>query len=709
VIGSGPGLERQLTRLRALVQRFLGHWGRSILLSLAVGVLSGLAAVALKAGLSLGHELLIGRIAAPGSAEVLPLRWELLLLPALGGLFSGLVVQRLAGLPPAHGTDQFVAAFHRRDGAMPLPPAGLRAIAAIGVISAGGSAGPEGPIAGLGAAIGSSVGRWFGLTPRDRRVLLVSGCAAAVGALFGCPLGGALFASSVLYKEPGFEGSALVSAFIASAIGFTTSVFLAGHASLVLYAGAGLAFRSPTELPVYVLLGLVCGVTALFFAAVLRRVEGLFGAMQRAPMWLRPALGGIVAGAIACALPQVMDSQYRLVQNAFSGSLYSEPGPLPGWLGWGVLLALVVVAKCVATAFSVGSGAAGGVLGPSVFIGGCVGASLAALSEGLAPGLLSREVQMAMVPVGMAGVLSGAMRTPIAAMVMVMEMTGSFGLIVPLMLVTMTAYVVGRGGGLVAGQIRSAAESPAHAGDALVSLLERYRVAQALARADFTQVDLAASLDDLLRALRPGDCATVPVLEGRRLVGVIDLAELRNHLGQDELPSAVIAADLMRARPARLEPGDTLYEGLSALQEQGLDALPVVAGGGDDTLIGMLRRSDVYSIVQRHVAEMRASLLREHVGLAAIESESQLAHLLSVMPVPESGRLERIPVDATLAGHSLADLDFRNSRGAEVIAVQTRAHDFQCPPDARRPLEAGDALLVMRSEGSPTAGGGERA
>ncbi len=679
-------------------RHFSGRWGRTVLLSVAVGVMAGLAAVVLETALHWGSELLVGRFAAPGGSEILLFRWELLLLPALGGLFSGLVVQGIAGFGPGHGTDQFVAAFHRHDGVMRLRPPAVKAVAAVGVISAGGSAGPEGPIAALGAALGSSVGRWFELTARDRRVLLISGCSAAVGALFGCPLGGALFANSVLYRQPEFESTALVSAFIASAVGYASYVPFGGHGTRVLSGTAGLEFQSPGELPLYVLLGVACGLTAIFFSIALRGVERVAAACSAVPSSLRPALGGLATGMLACLLPQVMDGRYHFVQNAFSGDLFAGAGAGTSWLGWSAMLAAVALAKCLATALTVGSGAAGGVLGPSVFIGGCVGASLAALCEALLPGYLPRDVQMALIPVGMAGVLSASMRTPLAAIVMVMEMTGSYGLIVPLMLVTMIAYLLGRGWGLIDDQVRSAADSPAHAGDVLVNLLEQYRVGDVLERDDFAHVRPATSLEDLLGRLRPGDCSTVPVLEGQRLVGLIALSELRQQLAGDELPSAVIAADLMRTQPFRLEPSYTLYEGLSALQEHGLDALPVVAAArGDNALVGMLRRSDVYAVVRRYVESMRQSLLREHAGLAAIGSESQLTHLLSVMPAPDAGRMERIPVDTTQLGRSLADLDFRNAMGVEVIAIQTADHLFLCPPDPRRPLEGGDSLLVMRS------------
>jgi len=283
---------------------------------------------------------------------------------------------------------------------------------------------------------------------------------------------------------------------------------------------------------------------------------------------------------------------------------------------------------------------------------------------------------------------------------MVMEMTESYGLIVPLMLVTMIAYVLGRRWGLIDDQVDSSADSPAHAGDALVNLLERYRVGEVLNRDDFAHAHRTTSLDELVRTLRSGDCTTVPVLEGQRLVGVIALGQLRNQLGAldaEELPAAVIAADLMRDRRCALEPHQSLYEGLAALQENELDALPVVAGWGDETLVGVLRRSDIYRIVRRYVESMRQSLLHEHAGLAAIETESQLADLLSVMPAASAGRVERLPVDSDLVGETLASLDFRNTMQGEVIAVRSSEHRLLCPPDPQRPLELGDTLIVMRS------------
>jgi CIC family chloride channel protein len=700
-----PGSERDAeppTRgLREALRGFarsrapLTRWTRTLGLATLVGWLGGLAALALARGLHAGVPLLIGNFTRLGSPEMLELRWEILLLPALGALVSGVAVRALLGAYGGQGTDQLVHAFHHENGRLALPAPALKSAAAVGVISTGGSAGPEGPIAGLGAALGSSIGRTVGLEPREVRVLLVSGCAAGVGAVFGCPLGGALFATSVLYRQPAFEATALVSAFVASAIGYSTFASFWGAQTLVLAHTGSLAFASAAELPAYVFLGLACGLTAIFYGYCLGVAERGFAALRLTP-WLKPALGGLITGAIACLVPQVMDGQYRTVQAVFDGSFFAGAGQ-GDWLRWAGLLALIVVAKCAATGATVGSGSAGGVLGPSVAIGGLVGAAVGALLSALAPDLVSESLRRALVPVGMASVLASAMRIPIAAMAMVMEMTGSFGLIVPLMIATMTAYIIGHRFGIVSSQVQSPAESPAHAGDIVVALLERYHVEEVMDRAWPHRAMPSTPLGAIVGSLPTGVRPMVPVLSNGRLVGIVSVAELRHVLDDPEIPSVVIAADLLSGTPCCLEPRDTLYDAVALFQQRGIEAVPVVEDRESLRFVGMLTRSSVYDTLKGHLERMRASLLSEHAGIAVIEEQSELVHLLGAMSSVETGSVERVPVGKELAGRSLREIDYRKTHGAEVLAIQTLERSFLCPPDPSRPLAEGDVLLVLSS------------
>jgi CIC family chloride channel protein len=690
-----PRAPGPLARARAFARSRepLAHWSRSLGLAALVGWVGGLAALALAGGLHAGVRLGIGRWVAPDAPVMMGLRLEVLLLPAAGALLCALAVRAVLGTLGGQGTDQFVHAFHHDNGRLPLPGPAVKAAAAVGVISTGGSAGPEGPIAALGAALGSSVGRALGLPPREVRVLLVSGCAAGVGAVFGCPLGGALFATSVLYRQPEFEASALVSAFVASAVGFTTFASVWGPDARVLAHAGQLTFSSAAELPAYVLLGLVCGATAIFYGFSLRGFERAFARMPL-PAWLKPAAGGLATGAIACLAPQVMDGEYRVVQSVFDGSFFG--GDLAGGsLRAAAVLAFVVVAKCLATGATVGSGSSGGVLGPSVAIGGLVGGALGALLVAVAPDLVDEPLRRSLIPVGMASVLAAAVRTPIAAMAIGMEMTGSFGLIVPLMLATMTAYVVGHRFGIVTSQTPSSAESPAHAGDAVVALLERYRVVDVMDRRWPHTALPSTPLGSILGSLVPGVPAVVPVVASGRVVGLISLAELRGVLDEREAPPVVIAADLVSGPPACVASGATLYEAVELFQQRGLEALPVVEDLDGLRYEGVITRSRVYEAVKGQLEQMRASLLREHAGIAAIEEQSELVQLLGAISSVEAGSVERVPVTAELVGRSLREIDYRRSHGAQVLAIQTRDRRFLCPPDPARPLAPGDVLLVL--------------
>ena len=683
----------RLPQLR--MPRSLGRRGRATALAVLAGIVAGLAAAALAASLDATTELLIGRFAAVGGADVVRFEPAILLLPALGGLFSGLLVQGLARMGPGHGTDQMVHAFHHRDGALPLRGPTLRAAASTVVIGAGGSAGPEGPIAGLGAAIGSSLGRAFGLTPAERRKLLVAGCAAGVGAIFHTPLGGALFAASVLYRRPEFEGGALVPAFVASAVGYATFTAFVGFGTHLLRDADQLAFGGALELPAYVVLGLACGAIALLFSAIFRRAERTFARLPALPLWLRPALGGLLTGLVACALPQVMDSQYLTVQNALDGSLFDaasagDRGPLL----WAGVLALLVLAKCLATAFTVGSGAAGGVLGPSLFLGGVAGAALGQLLEAVAPGGLAEPLRQALVPVGMAGVLAAGMRTPIAAIVMVVEMTGSYGLVVPLMVTSVTAYLAGGRVSWVAGQVPGPSDSPTHAGDMLVGLLERFRVREVMQGVWPAVVERSDPLARVVASLPAGEAPLAAVVERGRLVGVIALGELRHLVDAALLGPVAIAEDAMSTRFECVSPDDSLYEGLAAVGRSEAEAVPVVAPR-DGSFLGMLSRRAIHAVVLRELSEARGHLLREHAGLAAIEEESQLVHLLSGMAGHEAGHLDRIAVPAELVGRSLREADYRRRHGGVVLAVVTAEHDTLCPPDPARPLAVDDHLVIL--------------
>lgn len=677
----------------------VARWSRLLLLGAAVGIAGGAAAVALEWGLHSGSELLVQRIVGArfdtAGPRLLIFDWRILLLPALGGLLSGVVVQGIFGESTGHGTDLLTRAFHSGLGVLPLRGPLVKSVAAVGVISSGGSAGPEGPIAALGAALGSTAARLFGLSPRERRILLIAGCAAGVGAIFGCPLGGALFATSLPYREPEFESDAMVPAFFASVFGYSTYLYLwqPAETSRLLGDVGNLGFGHPAEILPYLILGALCGLVSIFFATLLHAIERSFGGMAALPLWLRPAIGGLGAGAVACLVPQVMDGQYHLIRAAMdigtgAGSQFDAAASrLP------LFFAAVALAKCVATALTVGSGASGGVLGPSVFVGGVVGALLGALLEPIGLGGFDPALRQALIPAGMAGVLAGAMRTPLAAIVMVTEMTGSYGLIVPLMVVCMSAYVIGRRHGVNREQLRTSADSPAHAADGLIHILESWRVRDLMETGPLS-VAPGTSLGEMVRMVKPATRPVFAVVDGGRLRGVVSLPDIERVVADSEptLLAAVVAADIMSTSLTTVTADDDVYEVLNRFRVSRHDVLPVVADGA--RWLGMLSRRAIFDALRERTEEIHRKVLEEHSGLRAIDEEGRVSELAMTVSPRNRDLIQRRMVPTDALGKSLREADFRRVYGVIVLGVELADGTLQFPPDLDMPLDPEHRLIT---------------
>jgi CIC family chloride channel protein len=668
-----------------------------LLISSLAGVISGLCAAVLKYALYVGSDKFVGSYTHLGDSAVGSFRWGVLVLPALGGLVAALAM-RLFSITSEHGTDQLIRAFHRDAGQLPMRDPTVKAAGAVCVISCGGSAGPEGPIAALGAAIGSSLGRVFALTPRERRIMLVAGCGAGVGAIFQCPLGGALFAASILYRESDYETDAIMPAFVASVLGYSAYMPFWGYGTHLLQDADRLSFSHPMELVPFLILGPLCGLTCTLFRFSLRSTEHFVARLGRAT-WLAPTAGGLTTGAIACILPQVMDGQYVFVQNAMDGGFQNGLDDR-SWFAWAALFAAVAVAKCVATGFTVGSGAPGGVLGPGVFIGGVLGAFLGALLMAIAPDTFTPDAEnlrRALIPVGMAGVLSASMRVPLAAVVMVVEMTGGYGLIVPLMLVCVTSYLVGRRWGLNDEQVPTSLQSPAHAGDLIIHMLELNTARQLMEQDSLAVVAPDVTLHELVQRLDPGTAPVFVVVDGGRVVGLISSPEIRGVTGVDDFGGLVIAADMMTTHSSVLRTDDNLYTVVSEMSRTGYLSLPVIDAEQGGRFAGVITRSRIHRLLRTKLDDMSRHLFSEHSNLAAIEQEENVFLIASGVSAGSPDRIQRLLVPIQAIGKSLREADFRRSFGVQVIAVESKEGTIQCPPDVDAPLQTDQRLLVVES------------
>jgi len=430
-----------------------------------IGVASGLAAAAFTLLLQLFEELFVNRflgLSLPKPAgegggldyEFKPSEsyWLIPVSTAVGGLISGLLIYSLAPEAEGHGTDAAIYAYHYKQGRVKPAVVPVKLLASAITIGSGGSAGSEGPTIQFSGGLGSLIAELFRLSPEDRRIALAVGMAAGLGSIFKTPLGGALLAAEVLYKRD-VEVAVIYPALVASAVGYTVYSSIFGFTPI--FGFNSVAFN-PAELPLYALLGLATGLAAILYVKVFYGVHELF-AKAGMPRFLKPAVGGALAGLIALIAPEVLGVGYGWVDLAMRKGYTILYSPLIPPL---ILLFLLPFLKMLATAFTVASGGSGGVFAPGLFIGAYIGASLGTLFKYLLPNITSSTSSF--IIVGMASFFAAAGKTPLAMIVMTAELTGDLQILPAAMVAVAVSYMVSGESSIYRSQVATRSESPAH-------------------------------------------------------------------------------------------------------------------------------------------------------------------------------------------------------------------------------------------------------
>lgn len=483
---------------------------------LAVGVLGAVAALAFDAAVSLAEKLLLVRITGyePPKVGLLhplavlpswPERWWLPVATGLGGLLSGLLVFTLAPEAEGHGTDAAVGAFHRSGGEIRTRIPFIKGIASALTIGSGGVAGREGPTAHISVGLGAILARLLGLRGQDRSILLLASIAAGLAAIFRAPLGMAIFAVEILYSGMVFESEALIYTVISAVTAYALHGFVVGW-SPIFAIPAGLTFEHPLALLGFAVLGVLAGVAGAVLPTFFYAVRNLFQRLP-GPPHLKPALGGVLVGLLGMLVPQILGTGYGWVELALAGSLSIST------------LLLILFLKGPAMAVTIGSGGSGGVFAPTVTLGAMLGGAVGLGLQRMLPHL--DFVPAAFVVVGMASLFAGAARTPISTLIMVAEMTGGYGLIVPTMLANILAFLVQsrltagrRYPTLYESQVVTREDSPAHRG-AFVR-----RALQLMEGGDIDRSEV--SLPRLVSLLRFGE--PIPITHGTAMVVALDVA-----------------------------------------------------------------------------------------------------------------------------------------------------------------------------------------
>lgn len=664
---------------------------RFLALAVLVGLLGAGGAIVFR---SLTHQLtrlLTGSTDIVAGARALT-AWPRVLLPAAGGLIGGFIARRFIHKGGTMGIAQImeVVAVGRRT--VRFRQSLARTASSLFVISTGGSEGREGPIIQMSAAFASLVSRWVKVSPERAQILVACGMAAGVAGAYNTPISATLFVVELIVGSFSMAifGPVVISAVVSAVI--TRAVL--GNAPL--YQVAPFEITSALDFLPYVPLGLITGIGSVFFMRALRLAKRAFHA-TRLPTEYRMLLAGAGVGAIGLVFPQVWG-------NGFEGT----DAVLDGTMTIGVLAALCL-AKTAATGLTIGSGGVGGVFTPALMVGATLGAILGTLVHTVDPYLTAPVYCYALL--GMGGLLAGTTRAPFLAIIMMFELTDAPAIVLPMMIVALLAIAGAR---VFERESIYVEELREHGiqwkgtpqGTALTALRAEEVMRTGVEPVAQT-LPLAALVDAFMRTralhLYVGDAAG-------RLLGVVELHDLKEAIRAGDLTVPIIARDMLRDIP-RVAPDESLASVNEKLWLRDYGQLPVVEPQSG-RLLGVITRRDVLGAFDREILGSGALLAR----ISHLEPDDRE---IDYFEVPEAHRLASLEVQRELVGRTLAEAGLRQRFGMTVLAVDRleadgRVRRFVPAPD--EPLRRGDRLIVLSNEealaglltgeGAPPASGG---
>jgi chloride channel protein, CIC family len=581
----------------------VGRAGKWACYFLLIGIIAGLGSVVFhflcEAGVHFFMDMIAGyRPELPGGEHHLfPNtathfnRWWLFLLPALGGLVSGWLVYTFAPEAEGHGTDAAINAYHNKGGYIRGRVPIIKTIASAITLTTGGSGGREGPIAQIGAGFGSFLATKLKLSDRDRRIMMAAGIGAGVGSIFRAPLAGALFAAEVMYRDPEFESEIIIPAGISSVVAYCVFCMVFGWGAL--FVTPEFNFRNPLELGPYLFLALVLVAVGVLYIKSFYGVTHFFRSLK-IPNHIKPAIGGLCTGTIGFFLPYTLAFGYGMVQKALDNEM-----------GITVLL-LLAFGKILTTSFSIGSGGSGGVFGPSVVIGGALGGVVGQVFHHIMPTVVPQPG--AFVIVGMAGFFAAVSNAPISTIILVSEMTDSFHLLLPSLLVCSVAYLAAQRWTIFGRQVKSKIESPAHAGEFFIDILQTIQVKDLMHLIQPVQmIPQNMPFLDFKAYFSTTKQHYFPVMDQeKRLTGIFSSTDIREVLFSQEIEHLVVVNDICTSEIIVATPSEDLNSVLKKFTVKNIDSLPVVQDEDHGILIGMLNRREVIHVYNDRIAQMQS-------------------------------------------------------------------------------------------------------
>jgi CIC family chloride channel protein len=616
-------------------------------------------------------------------------RWLLVIIPVIGGLLAGPVIAFFASEAKGHGVPEVMKAIAVSGGRIRPRVVVAKIIASALCIGSGGSAGREGPIVQTGAALGSTLGQWLHLSENRIRNLVACGSAAGIAATFNAPIAGVVFAMEIILGELhlGDLGNVVISAVTASTV---ARLFLGERPAFNI---PHYAVKSPWEIFLYALLGILAAVVATFFIRMLYWFEDRFDSW-RFPNAFKPAVGGLMLGALALFYPMILGLGFvpseevllglpisKNIPHVFGSGFFVIEDALLGNLSFGLLFALMLL-KPLATSFTLGSGNSGGVFAPALFTGAALGGAFGRLVERFVSASTAGPGAFAIV--GMAAVFAGAARAPFTAILIVFEMTDDYSLILPLMAGVIVSMIVSER--LFKDSIYTLKLTRQgirlHRGHD-VDVMEAVLVEEVMVPdPDPLPVDMPVGLlpGEFVRTGRHG----FPVINADgTLYGVVSLEDYRKAThGNRKTLDQLLVGDIATRQTVTVFPDETVGIALRRMAPRDISRLPVVARDDPRHLVGLVRRNDIvrayeFGVVRREEARRRAE--------TTSRVRDSRAEFVDIPLVAES----------SMVGKAIAEIKLPH----EVVLVSIRRGRELVIPHGDTFLQPGDIITALCQRG----------
>jgi chloride channel protein, CIC family len=593
------------------------YFRKWILIGFILGIVAGLGAIAL----FLSVEFFTGLFLEIGTGYTPPLPggfqanftytlliekpWLIPIITGLGGLLVGLITTKFSPESEGHGTDAVIDAYHHKSGNIRARVPLVKAITSSITIGSGGSGGTEGPAGQIAAGFGSLIGKLFKLNEDERRIAVAAGLGAGIGSIFKIPLGGAVFSAEVFYRRD-FEVRALIPGLVASVTGYTVFGFVFGWDRLFTIPLDLVKYTNPISLLLYALVGLISAGVSVGYVKTFYAVSDFFSKIQ-VPKYLKPAMGGVLVGIIGIVFPQILGTSYGWLQIAISKDYVVFPLAMIG---------SVIILKILATSLTIGSGGSAGVFGPSMVIGGLLGAFIGTAFHLL--GLFTWIDVSSVIIVAMVSFFGATAKTPISSIIMGSELTGGYALLAPMMLATFIAYIMsGQHNSIFRNQVLNRSDSPAHRMEYQRVILSDLHVKDIM-KNTMDKMSKSVSIEEALQILNRNNSRMITVVnESDTLQGVVYRYKLFEF--PEEYRKSIKLENIMIKDPFFAYESDSLHNALVRLSSNDLQEMPVLSNK-DYKVIGIVTIADLVRLYDIEVQKIMKKRNQTGLGVDAISN-----------------------------------------------------------------------------------------